>query len=50
MALTDAHPGQGGQTHRIAKKRYVLMLLAKQKAKQEAKQEKEREIQNGTKL
>jgi hypothetical protein len=37
MALTDAHPGQGGQTHRIAKKRYVLMLLAKQKAKQEKK-------------
>jgi hypothetical protein len=37
MALTDAHRGQGGHTHRTAKKAYVLMLLAKQKAKQEKK-------------
>jgi hypothetical protein len=37
MALTDAHPAEGGHTHRTAKKAYVLMLLQKQKAKQEKK-------------
>ena len=37
MAPEDAHKGQGGHSHRIAKRAYVLMLLAKQKAKQEKK-------------
>jgi hypothetical protein len=37
MGVTDAHAAQGGHTHRIAKKAYVLMLLAKQKAKKEKK-------------
>jgi hypothetical protein len=37
MALEDAHPAEGGHTHRTAKRAYVLMLLAKQKAKQEKK-------------